>query len=109
MTVWVVHPINDKSVDISGASVYGGFKFINSRYVYIDELSDQGDIPDTVTDRMLKAVEEFEYEFDFLLIAGDHLQLMAMSAYLAERWGRFKVLRYDRQARGYASVTIDTK
>ena len=109
MSVYVVHPITDKSLDISGARVYGELKFVNPRYIYIDELESDGSIPDQFKSRMLKAVDEFEWEFDYLLIAGDHLQLVAMSALLAERWGNFKVLRYDRQAGGYASVAIDTK
>lgn len=106
MTVLVVHPINDKGVDISGARAYGELKFINPRYVYIDELETDNTIPTAFLNRMLKAVDEFDWENDYLLIAGDHLQLVAVSALLASRWGEFMVLRYDRQACGYAEITI---
>lgn len=105
MAVLVVHPISDKSLDISGASVYGSLVYVNKRYVYLDELEDDG-MPKDVTNRMLKAVDAFDPDEDFLLIAGDHLQLIAMSAHLSSRWGQFKVLRYDREAKGYAPVII---
>lgn len=107
MTVFVVHPINDKGVNIQGATAYGPLKFINARYIYIDELSD-GDIPVEFRNKMLKAVDGFEPDHDYLLIAGDHLQLIAMSALLYERWGNFMVLRYDRKAEGYAVANIFT-
>jgi hypothetical protein len=106
MTVLVVHPITDKALDVSGASIYGDFKYVNRRYVYMDELAGMG-LPVDVRNRMLKAVDEFDPEADYLLIAGDHLQLIAISALLADRWGIFRVLRYDRAAKGYAPVQIE--
>lgn len=105
MTVFVVHPITDKSTDISMAVVFGELKFINSRYVYPDEL-DGNLLPTPVVQKMLRVVDEFDPDHDYLLIAGDHLQLLAMTGYLTGRWGRFKVLRYDRQAGGYFAVEI---
>jgi hypothetical protein len=54
-------------------------------------------------------VDKFDIEADFLLIAGDHLQLIAMSALLSERWGAFRVLRFDRQAQGYVVVNIEAR
>lgn len=108
MSVYVVHPITDRSLDISPAKVYGEFKFVSKRYIYIDELENEIEIPKDFTNRMLKAVDEFDLDHDYLLIAGDHLQLMAMSAHLANRWGDFRVLRYDREAKGYAPVLIST-
>lgn len=108
MTVWCVHPINDKGVNIQGATAYGPLKFINGRYIYIDELSD-GNIPFEFRNKMLKAVDQFEPDHDYLLIAGDHLQLIIMSALLYERWGSFQVLRYDRKAGGYAEANVITE
>ena len=105
MTVLCVHPISNKDVNISSAAAYGEVKTVNSRYIYIDEVEEE-QIPTTFVSRMLKAVDEFDTESDYLLIAGDHLQLIALSAMLTERWGSFKVLRYDREAKGYAPVEI---
>ena len=108
MSVFVVHPINDKGVDISAAKVYGELSFINPRYIYIDELSD-GDLPTDYRSKMMKVVDQWDPEEDYLLIAGDHLQIIAMSALLAARWGVFMALRYDRQAKGYAVANIETR
>lgn len=107
MTVWMVHP--DKKLDLTQALEYGDIEYINSRYIYADELGDDGDLPKNSLNSILKAVDQFDYEQDYLLIAGDHLQLIAMAAMLQERWGFFRVLRYDREAKGYVSVNIGVR
>lgn len=109
MSVFVVHPLGDKSLDITEALSFGDVQYINTRYIYVDELEDGNIIPQSVTNRMLKAVDKFDCDHDYLLIAGDHLQLMAMSALLSARWGWFRVLRYDRQAKGYVPVVISSE
>lgn len=103
--VLVVHPISNKDVNISSAEAYGDLRFVNKGYVFIDEVENE-QLPPAFVNNMLRAVDAFDPEEDYLLIAGDHLQLIALSALLADRWGRFKVLRYDREARGYASIEI---
>lgn len=105
MTVYAVHPITEK--DVSAALIYGDVEYINARYVYIDEVEKEK-IPEAFYNKMLKVVDRFDPENDFLLIAGDHLQLIVMAAELSARWGRFRVLRFDRQAGGYAAILIDT-
>lgn len=104
MTVYSVHPVKD---DTSSALVYGEIVHINTKYVFADELEDDK-IPKSAYDRILQIVDGFDPSHDYLLIAGDHLQLIAVSAELAARWGTFKVLRFDRMAGGYVPVTIDT-
>lgn len=107
MAVFVVHPISVRDIDISEASYYGEIQYVGKRYVYSDELEGElQTLPRDVLNRMLKAIDGFDPERDYLLIAGDHLQIVAMSALLADRWGSFKVLRYDRKAGGYVSITI---
>ena len=108
MSVVVVHPIQNRDVDISSAESYGDLVMINSRYIFIDEVEDE-QLPQPFVNNMLRAVDKFDPEEDYLLIAGDHLQLLVMSALLATRWGRFKVLRYDREAKGYAPIEINTE
>ena len=103
MTVWAVHRV--KELDISQASKYGEVDYINSRYVYADEI-DKTLLPEKVRSRLERATDQFDPDHDFMLIAGDHLQLVFLSALLANRWGEFKVLRYDREAGGYFPVTI---
>lgn len=105
MSVYVVHSISNKDVDISSAEAYGELRLINGRYIFIDEIEDE-QLPAAFVTNMLRAVDGFDPNLDYLLIAGDHLQLVTMSALLADRWGRFKVLRYDREAKGYAPVEI---
>jgi hypothetical protein len=108
LSVVVVHPIQNRDVDISSAESYGDLVMINSRYIFIDEVEDE-QLPQPFVNNMLRAVDKFDPEEDYLLIAGDHLQLLVMSALLATRWGRFKVLRYDREAKGYAPIEINTE
>lgn len=108
MTVLVVHPISDRSLDISPARSFGEFAYVSKRYIYIDELEADNQIPTDFYFRMMKAVDTFDVEKDYLLIAGDHLQLIQMSALLAERWGMFRVLRYDREAKGYCPIWIQS-
>lgn len=108
LSVLVVHPIANKDLDITSAAPYGELQWVNNRYIFIDEVEDE-QLPKSFVINMLRAVDCFDPDMDYLLIAGDHLQLMAMSAMLASRWGRFKVLRYDRQAKGYAPVEINTE
>lgn len=105
MTVWAVHTIKD--LDISSANAYGDIRFINNRYIYADELVDD-DIPDEFGDRIEKAAEDYDPKSDYVLIAGDHLQLVALVAAVASRCPRLRVLRYDREAKGYLAVNIYT-
>lgn len=103
MAVLAVHPITEK--DLSAALIYGEIKYINHRYVFADEL-DGDDVPQSFVSKMEKSVDDFDPDHDFLLIAGDHLQLLYMSALLADRWGSYRVLRYDRKAGGYIAIRI---
>jgi len=108
LSVVCVHPISNKDVDISSAETYGELVLVNSRYIFIDEVENEQP-PQSFVNNMLRVVDKFEPDDDYLLIAGDHLQLVMMAALLADRWGRFKVLRYDRKAGGYAPVEINTE
>lgn len=103
MTVWAVHQLKD--LDVSKAEAYGELEFINSRYVFSDEIKD-GRIPEKFRNRMDRAVDNFDLDHDYMLIAGDHLQMVVFASLLTNRWGEFKVLRFDREAGGYFPVTI---
>lgn len=110
MSVFVVHPLGNKDINMTAALEYGEAVFVNTRYVYPDELEgEDNDLPVSVYDKMLRAVDKFDPEADFLLIAGDHLQLLAMALLLGSRWGRFRALRFDRQAQGYVPVCIEDR
>lgn len=103
MTVWVVHPVKE---DLSSALVFGEIRYINSRYVTADELTPDKQIPDGFWSNLHKASLEFNEDSDYMLIAGDHLQLVQFAALLAEEIGEYSVLRYDRHAQGYYPVKI---
>lgn len=105
MTVLAVHPVHDK--DLTGALRYGEVSYINNRYVYADELGDDGSLPDEPHRRLLAAAGHFDPARDYMLIAGDHLQMVALAAALGRRCEAFNALRYDREARGYVSVKIE--
>lgn len=101
MAVVVVHPV--PTIDIKSAAVYGDFQYVNRRYVYPDEISPEGAIPDDVFRNLAVTATVFNRERDYLLIAGDHLQIVTLAAMLGPP---FKVLRYDRKAEGYLPITI---
>lgn len=107
MTVWVVHPVKD---DLSAALQFGELKYINGGYVHGDELESIPNfgevIPANVLDKMSAAASEYKPTLDYLLIAGDHLQIAQFIALLIRRWEQCTVLRYDRQAKGYFPVEL---
>lgn len=106
MTVFVVHGVRD---DISPARRFGSLSLINHAYIHGDELERCGEdnvVPSWCVARINTAVGMFNPATDFLLIAGDHLQLLAMAAILTARFGTFMVLRYDRQLNDYIPVRL---
>lgn len=107
MTVFVVHGVRD---DISPARKFGDLRLVNQAYIHGDELlrtdDDYNMIPTGHNINIRHAVDDFKPDVDFLLIAGDHLQLLAMTARLAAAHGSFDVLRYDRQLNDYIPVRL---
>lgn len=101
----VAHEVRD---DISPAAQYGRVRYVNGRYVHADECDEAtGEIPLGFLARMEEAVVSFDPATDYLVIVGDHLQVAILAAMLGARYDRFRLLRYDRQARGYFPVTVD--
>jgi hypothetical protein len=103
MTVWLVNSVKD---DTSAALKWGEIRWISPRYIYGDELDEDGNIPPDFYVGMQSAANAFNPTDDYLLIAGDHLQLVTMAAMLGTRHPKFRVLRYDRQAQGYLPVWV---
>lgn len=107
MTVFVVHGVRD---DISPARRFGSLRLVNHAYVHGDELErtldEKNEIPREYRRNMDRCVSEFNPHTDYLLIAGDHLQLLALTALLAGRFGYLDVLRYDRQLNEYIPVRL---
>jgi hypothetical protein len=117
MTVWVAHPLRIKNgnMDMTSAEKFGKLEYINRRYVYGDELREFVDpvhdtssnvIPVQFERNLLDAAFKFDPKGDYLLIAGDHLQLLSLVAMLAQRHGSFSVLRYDRNIDDYVPVRL---
>lgn len=98
--VWVPHPVKE---DLSAARVFGELVFVNDRYIYADEIDDEGAPPPFFVSHIRDAVSQFDHQNDYLLIVGDHLQLIMFASELG---GDYRVLRYDRQAEGYVPVWI---
>lgn len=96
-----------------GASIkdYGPITYINHRYIYIDEIDDQGHMPHSFMHNLRRAAEKFDPEEDYLLLVGDHLQLVTFAMMVHERMlpdEDLRVLRYDRKAHGHAMVRTGT-
>ena len=106
MTVYAVHPLGDKT-DISSALTYGEVEYINMGYIFADYVREERP-PRGFTSAMQLAADKFDQGSDYLLIAGDHLQLILMAAILNETVGDFAVLRFDREAKGYLPVIISS-
>lgn len=105
MTVFVVHPITGNNID--DAKRFGELVFVNDRFVYSDEINDQL-IPLSVVRNIKRAAADFNATRDYLLIAGDHLQLTQFAAQLGKLYREFHVLRWERQADAYLPVRIVT-
>lgn len=103
--IYVVHPLG-KSIDLTQAQTYGGLFYVNNRYVYSDEIDDNGKIPFNVVENIRRAAHKFDPDRDYLLIAGDHLQLVTLASEISVRKGWYRVLRYDRVAQGYVPISI---
>ena len=103
--VWLVHPIDKQ--DTSSANQFGEFVYINHRFIYADQILPDLSINSSFLDHMWCAALDFDTDEDYLLMAGDHLQVAQMCVYLGQVWGRFNVLRYDRIAKGYFPVRMD--
>lgn len=103
MTVYVAQGTdNDKIAD---ARRFGDLEFVNFSYVYADQVEDEL-LPPTYVYHMRKAAERFNPDEDYLLIFGDHLQLIAFTAELARRYTHFRVLRWDRVNNLYFPVLM---
>lgn len=104
MTVYCVTELGTK-IDVSSAYVYGDMYYVNSRYVFSDELKNDRP-PRGFILNIDKAADAFDPRKDYLLLAGDHLQMMMMASALAIRYVEFYVLRYEREAKGYVPILI---
>lgn len=127
MTVFAVHEVSD---DLSAAYKFGGLRYINKFYIHGDQLEpvlrgtptsvlydptatpeivdikrDWG-IPRGYRMNMDRTAAVFNPVTDYLLIAGDHLQLLAMTAILSSWFDSFMVLRYDRKISDYIPVRL---
>ncbi len=98
--------------DVSAAGAFGDLKYVNLKYVYGDELEQATNgeqyVPAAAWEPLCECADSFDRERDYVLICGDHLQLVTLCAIMGRRHPYFKVLRWDRQARGYIPVTIIT-
>lgn len=99
--VWVPHPVKH---DLSAALPYGSIHYINSRYIYSDEVDNDHHIPKEFHRAMRNAADEYNPDDDFLLLTGDYLQFTQLAVMIMSRHQRLRVLRYDQQAEGYVVV-----
>jgi len=101
-----VYIVNMVRNDISAARQWGEFKFINEKYVYPDELSEDGELPQAVRDALRDAALNFNPKFDYVLLVGDDLQRAAFMSFLGCLYREIRVLRWDRKAEGYIPAMI---
>lgn len=85
---------------------FGRIVFVSNRYIYGDEVSLDGEPPKNFADRIAYCVSKYDPETDYLAIVGDHLALLMFAVAATARYGRVRVLRYDRVAAGYYPATL---
>lgn len=102
-TVWIVHPL---TLDLLPAQRWGQIRFINSGYLEASFLAEHGKLPKDPAERILGAATEFDKLTDYVLFAGDHVQLMQFCFFLAEQGKEFQMLRWDRESEGYYPVKM---
>lgn len=114
MTVFVLHPVKD---DLTAALSFGELKYLHTSYIFPDQLEPRGSwgqgfrtfgLPVSWYAKMEEHARAFEPEKDFLLMVGDHLQLLAFAALLAAWNEVFAVLRYDRDSGQYLPIDVCT-
>lgn len=103
--VWIVSNVVD---DVSAAARFGLLTQINKRYVYPDELQGQNNtLPTSFQYNLTRAANEFNAQEDYLLLAGDHVQMAMMIALLSYRCTIIRVLRWDRKVNTYVPITLE--
>jgi len=105
--VWMIHPV--PNIDVADAKRFGSINYVSPKgeYLFGDEVEDLA-IPEFKRREMLACVGDWDPNNDFLLLAGDHAQLIILGAMLARRYSYFYMLRYDRQTRSYFPLRVDT-
>lgn len=103
--VWLVHPTQDNLTSISDL---GEIRAVNNRYIFVDEIQNDQLLPSSFVFAMRQCVRQFRPDLDYLVLSGDHLQLVALAAELGRTYGSFRVLRWDRIARGYVVARVST-
>jgi hypothetical protein len=105
MTVWAVNKSNEH--DVSGALQFGDIRYVNHRYVYGDEIDNER-MPQDVIKTIWTAACEFRPDRDYILITGDHLQLLQFvkAVEYCTDGAEIRVLRYDKKAAGYIPVRL---
>jgi hypothetical protein len=117
VTVFVLHPVKD---DLTPALHFGRLKFLHTGYLFPDQLDNAADAsgsprfftyapPADWRAKMEAHAAAFDPRCDYLLMVGDHLQLLAFTALLAVRHPWFTALRYSRESNGYLPVRISAQ
>lgn len=102
-TVWLVHPVKH---DMTAVKNYAPkIRHVNRRFVYTDEI--YGDrVPMSFRTHLHEAADEFRPDTDYVMLAGDPVQLVLFVAILLKRHGRISTLRWDRLVEGYVRIDI---
>lgn len=103
MTVFVVHEVEG---DVTDAQRFGEIRYVNHRYINADELDGER-LPTQFVQNMLNAAIDFNNRSDFVLITGDHLQLIAFTSMLVPGRRFYRVLRWDRREKAYFPAMIE--
>lgn len=106
MTVYVVTELRNPRLNIKPAEKFGEIIYVNKFYVYGDELDDEKRLPDNVRAPLWRLAKKFNPSNDYLLIAGDEVQMLQAAAAIGSVCPWFFVLRWDRKANEYIPIRI---
>lgn len=104
--VYAAHPFRNDRINVKDAERFGVIKYVNEAFVYTDDLDIEHRIPQLMNDRLWDAVTQFNYEQDYLLIAGDYLQIVVIAGMLGSVMPYFYALRWDQGAKRYIPVKV---
>lgn len=111
MTVWVIHPPARRDgaiADIQPAAKWGEIRLIHRLTQYVTEDDIVGDgLSDQHMQRLIAASQEFNPMTDYLVMAGDQLQMQQFGLLLAQRYPKgYWVLRWNIKDRDYYAVRM---
>jgi len=97
-----VYVIQDTNHNLSHATQYGEFVFINK-----NDYPVWGDSSDDFLNNMSKVLSAYDPIDDYLLMIGDPVSIGLAFSYITEKWNMVRLLKWDGQSKKYLPIIIN--